>query len=471
MTKDLTPDLCVIGAGTAGLSVASAAAALGVPVVLVEKGTMGGSRLNHGCVPSKALLAAAHAAHRARSMTHLGVSAVDVQVDFARVMAHVRQSIATTACNDSEARYRAMGVQVIRAAARFVAHDTVEAGGFVIRARRFIVATGSSTVVPPIPGLEQIRVLTTASAFTLDKLPQHLVILGACAVGTELAQAFVRLGAGVSLLDEGRALAHEDAEFAEVITSALRRDGVDLREATKVLRAEALASGFRLHLDGGALVEGTHLLVATVRRPNIEGLGLEAAGVRRRSDGTWAGANLRTSNRRIYFVGDAAGGPHSTHSANHHAGRALRGILFRMPSRAAPEPLPRALFTDPELAACGLSEDEARQRHGVIRVLRWPLAETDRARTDGVMTGHAKLVVGRNRRVLGVAIAGRGAGELIGLWQVAVARRLTVRDMAAIVLPYPTLNEVGKRAAMNAFAASATNPWLRRLLGLLRKFG
>ncbi|MDB5641034.1 MAG: dihydrolipoamide dehydrogenase, partial [Hyphomicrobiales bacterium] len=226
MSKELTPDLCVIGAGAGGLSAASAAAAMGVPVVLIEKGVMGGDCLNHGCVPSKALLAAAHAAHRARNMGHLGVSAPEVHVDFAKVMAHVRASIAAIAPNDSEARYRAMGVQVIRAAARFIARDKVEAGGFVIRARRFIVATGSTPIRPPIPGLEQIRVLTNESIFTLDALPEHLVILGAGAVGAELSQAFVRLGARVTLLDQGRALPREDEEFSDVIAAALRRDGV-----------------------------------------------------------------------------------------------------------------------------------------------------------------------------------------------------------------------------------------------------
>lgn len=471
MTKELTPDLCVIGAGAGGLSVASAAAAMGVPVVLVEKGEMGGDCLNFGCVPSKALLAAAHAAHRARTMGALGIEAHDVAVDFARVMAHVRASIAAIAPNDSESRYRAMGVHVVRAAARFTAPNKIEAGGFVIRARRFIVATGSSPVIPPIPGLEQIRVLTNETIFTIADLPEHLVILGAGAVGVELAQAFVRLGSRVTLLDQGRALAREDDEFADVVTTVLRRDGVDLRERTKVLRAEALSSGFALHLDGGARIEGTHLLVAAGRRPNTEGLGLDVAGVRRRADGALAGPDLRTSNRRIYLVGDAAGGPQFTHAANYHAGLVLRSTLFRLRARTAPELVPRVLFTDPELAVCGLDEAQARQRHRAIRVLRWPVAENDRARAEGATIGHARIITARNGRILGAAIAGPGAGELIGMWQVAVARGLNIRAMAGIVLPYPTMNEVAKRAAVGALAPAASNVWLRRLLGVLRKFG
>jgi pyruvate/2-oxoglutarate dehydrogenase complex dihydrolipoamide dehydrogenase (E3) component len=471
MSKELTPDLCVIGAGAGGLSIASAAAAMGVPVVLIEKGEMGGDCLNAGCVPSKALLAAAHAAHRARSMGPLGVAAENVHVDFAGVMAHVRASIAAIAPNDSESRYRAMGVQVIRAAARFIAPNKVEAGGFIIRARRFIVATGSAPVIPPIPGLEQIRVLTNESIFKLDALPAQLVILGAGAVGVELAQAFARLGSRVTLLEKGRALAGEDQEFADVIVSALRRDGVDLREGADVLRAEATAAGFALHLQGGVVIAGTHLLVAVGRRPNVEGLGLDAAGVRRDSEGALVGPDLRTSNKRIYLVGDAAGGPQFTHAANYHAGLVLRATLFRLRARTSDIAVPRVLFTDPELAVCGLDEAQARKRHGAIRVLRWPIAENDRARAEGHVAGHARLLVARNGRVVGAAIAGPGAGELIGMWQVAVSRGLRLRDMAGIVLPYPTLNEVGKRAAVTGFAPAATNRWLRTLLGLLRKFG
>jgi pyruvate/2-oxoglutarate dehydrogenase complex dihydrolipoamide dehydrogenase (E3) component len=471
MSKELTPDLCVIGAGSGGLSVAAAAAAMGVSVVLIEKGEMGGECLNAGCVPSKALLAAAHAAHRMRTARRLGVTAENVNVDFSAVMAHVRASVAAIAPNDSEARYRAMGVQVIRAAARFVARDKVEAGGCVIRARRFVVATGSAPIVPNIPGLEQIRFLTNESIFKLDARPDHLVILGAGAVGVELAQAFARLGVRVTLLDAGRAMAREDEEFSDIIANALRRDGVDLRENVKALRAEAQGAGFALHLDDGTRVEGSHLLLATGRRANVEGLGLEAAGVRRRKDGALVGADLRTSNRRVYLIGDAAGGPQFTHAANYHAGLVLRAALFRLRARATPESVPRVLFTDPELAVCGLTETEARKRHGAIRVLRWPVAENDRARAEGVTGGHAKIITSRNGRIVGAAIAGPGAGELIGMWQVAVARGLNVRAMAGVVLPYPTLNEVGKRAALTALAPAAASGWLRSLLGLLRKFG
>lgn len=471
MTKALTPDLCVIGAGAGGLSVAAAAAAMGVAVVLIEKGEMGGDCLNSGCVPSKALLAAAHAAHRARKMSRLGVTADNIRVDFPVVMAHVRGAIRAIAPNDSQARYRAMGVQVIRAAARFIAPDAVEAGGFIIRARRFIVATGSSPAMPNITGLEQIRTLTNETIFSLDALPAHLVILGAGAVGVELAQAFARLGARVTVLEAERALAREDEEFVAPILDALRRDGVDLREHARVLRAEVRGAGFALHLEDGALIEGTHLLVATGRRPHVEGLGLEAAGVRRRVDGALAGPDLRTTNRRIYLVGDAAGGPQFTHAANDQAGLVLRATLFRLRVRAAPERVPRVLFTDPELAVCGLSEAEARKRHGAIRVLRWPLAENDRARAEGVTAGHVKIIAARNGRVLGAAIAGPGAGEMIALWQVAATQGLKLQAMASLVLPYPTLNEASKRAALTALAPMAANPWLRRLLGLLRKFG
>lgn len=469
MSKELTPDLCVIGAGTGGLAVAAGAAAMGVQVVLVEKGEMGGCRLSIR-LPTQALLNAAHAAHHARTHAIPGVRTADVEIDFPRIMAHVRASLRALEPEHSERRYRAMGVQIVRAAARFIAPDKVEAGGVVIRARRFIVATGAAPFIPAIPGLEQIRFLTSESVFALDTLPDRLVILGAGPAGVELAQAFARLGSRVTLVDQDRALAQEDVEFADVVTAALRRDGVEIREHAHVTSAEATAAGFALNLEDGARIEGAQLLVATGRRPNVEGLGLEAAGVRKMRDGALAGANLRTTNRRIHVIGAAAGGLQTSQAAAYHARLVLRAALFRLPVRATEESASRLLSTDPEFAACGLGEAEARARHGAVRVLRWPVAHHEKARIEGVVAGHAKLVVARNGRILGAAVAGPGAGELIGMWQVAVARRLKLSDMAALALPHPTLNEVAQRAALAGFRPGASR-WLRVLLGVLRKLG
>lgn len=471
MTEILTPDLCVIGAGSGGLSVVAAAAAMGVSVVLVERGEMGGDCLNTGCVPSKALIAAGHTAHAMRHAARFGIRAVEPVVDFGKTLDHVRGVIADIAPNDSEARFKAMNAQVIRASARFTSPDTLEAGGRTIRARRFVVATGSSPVLPPIPGLEQVRVLTNETIFSLDRMPTRLVILGGGPIGLELAQAFRRLGCEVVVLELGRALMREDPEFADIVTTRLQAEGVVLREGVKVARVESRGEGLRVHLEGGETIDGSHLLAAAGRRANVENLGLDAAGVRYGPKGIEVGADLRSSNRRIYAVGDVAGGAQFTHAANYHAGLVVRATLFRLRVRLAPHLIPRVTYTDPEIAVAGLSEAEARAGHDKIRVLRWPFADNDRARTGRETAGHVKVILDRKGRILGAGIVGPQAGELIAMWQLAITQGLKISAIAGLVLPYPTLSEASKRAAVTAYTAALSNKWLRRLLGVLRKFG
>ncbi|MDB5508659.1 MAG: dihydrolipoamide dehydrogenase [Hyphomicrobiales bacterium] len=471
MTDDLTPDLCVIGAGSGGLSVAAAAAAMGVSVVLVEKGKMGGDCLNYGCVPSKSLIAAGHVAQAMREAGRFGIRAVEPQVDLAATMRHVREVIAEIAPNDSQERFTSMGVTVIRAAGRFTGAKSLEAGGKTIRARRFVIATGSSPALPPVPGIEQVRALTNESIFDLDKMPTRLVVLGGGPIGLELAQAFRRLGCDVVVLDIGKMLPREDPEFAELAAAQLAREGVVLREGVRIARVESHGPGIRVHLEGGETVDGSHLLVATGRKANVHGLGLEAAGVRFTPKGIEVGPDLRSSNRRIYAIGDVAGGAQFTHAANYHAGLVIRATLFRLRVRLQPHLVPRVTYTDPEIAVAGLSEAEARQQDGKVRVLRWPFAENDRAQAERRTAGHVKVVLARNGTILGAGIVGPQAGELIALWQMAVTRGLKIGAIAGLVLPYPTLSEVSKRAAVTAFMPTLSNKWLRRLLGALRKFG
>jgi pyruvate/2-oxoglutarate dehydrogenase complex dihydrolipoamide dehydrogenase (E3) component len=471
MTDTLTPDLCVIGAGSGGLSVVAAAAAMGVSVVLVEKGAMGGDCLNFGCVPSKALIAAGHVAQTMREAGRFGIRAVEPLVDLGKTMDHVRSVIAEIAPNDSESRFTAMNVQVIRAAGRFTGPDTLEADGKTIRARRFVVATGSSPALPSVPGLEQVRVLTNETIFSLDRMPTRLVVLGGGPIGLELAQAFRRLGCDVVVLELGKALSHEDPEFTDIVTTRLVREGVVLREGVRVARVESRGEGVRLYLEGGETIDGSHLLAAAGRRANVEGMGLDAAGVRFGPKGIEVGRDLRSSNRRIYAVGDVAGGAQFTHAANYHAGLVVRATLFRLRVRVQPHLIPHVTFTDPQIAVAGLSEAEARKSHGKIRLLRWPFADNDRARTGRETTGHVKVVLARNGTILGVGIVGADAGELIAMWQLAITQRLKIGAIAGVVLPYPTLAEASKRAAITAFTPVLSNKWLRRLLGVLRKFG
>jgi pyruvate/2-oxoglutarate dehydrogenase complex dihydrolipoamide dehydrogenase (E3) component len=474
MAEVLTPDICVIGAGSGGLSVAAAAAAFGVPVVLIEKGKMGGDCLNFGCVPSKALLAAAKRADALRKGAPFGIAAVRPVVDFAKVHGHVHGVIAAIAPNDSKERFAGLGVRVIAGAARFKDRHTVAVGDAVeIKARRFVVATGSVPAVPPIPGLDQVPYLTNETIFDLTACPEHLVVIGAGPVGLELAQAHRRLGAEVTVLEAATPLDSDDRECAAVVLDALEREGVRLRagvEITKVRRVFAKVQVEFATAAGVETVEGTHLLIAAGRQPNLNGLDLDAAGIRYAPHGVAVDPRLRTTNKRVYALGDATGAPKYAHVATYHAGLVIRNALFRMPSRVNPRVIPRVTYTDPELAQVGLREEEARAQNGVIRVLRWPYLENDRAQTERATKGHIKVITDRRGGILGVTIVGAQAGENITTWTLAISQKLKIGALAGLVVPYPSYAETGKYAALTYYTPGLTSARVRRIIAWLRRF-
>ena len=474
MAERLQPDICVIGAGSGGLSVAAAAAAFGVSVALVEKDKMGGECLNTGCVPSKALIAAGKRAHALADARDFGVSAGPAEIDFAKVHRHVHDVIAAIAPNDSKERFNGLGVRVIAGAARFKDRNTVVVGdGIEIAARRFVIATGSSPALPPIAGLEAVPYLTNETVFDLTARPEHLVVIGAGAIGLELAQAFHRLGAAVTVLEAGEPLAREDGECAAIVLDALAREGVIVRSNVTVARVEGTGAKIKVVLagDGEEAIEGSHLLIATGRRANTDGLALEQARIACDRNGIVVNKRLKTTNRRVYAIGDVAGRGQFTHLANYHAGLVIRNALFRLPVKVNPDLVPRVTFTDPELAHVGLTEAEARARGLTIRLLRWPYHENDRAQTECETVGHIKVVTDGRGKILGATIVGAGAGELITTWTLAISRGLPIRALAGIIVPYPTLAEIGKRAAITYFTPSLTNVWVRRIIALLRRFG
>ncbi len=475
MVETLTPDICVIGAGSGGLSVAAAAAAFAVPLVLVEKGKMGGECLNAGCVPSKSLIAAARHAHAITEAKAFGISMPSFAIDYAGVYKHVHDVIAAIAPNDSKARFTGLGVRVIAGAARFADRDTVMIGDDIaIRARRFVIATGSSPALPPIAGLEETPHLTNETVFDLARRPERLIVIGAGPVGLELAQAFRRLGSAVTVLEAGQPLAREDPECAQVVIDALVREGVDLRTHTSVVRLQRAGEQVNavVRSQGGEeTIAGSHLLIAAGRRANIDGLGLDAGGIRRDRAGIVVDRGLKTTNKRVYAIGDVAGGGQFTHLANHHAGLVIRNALFRLPVRVNDHIIPRVTFTDPELAHVGVMEREARDRRTAIRVLRWPFHENDRAQSERATKGHVKIVTTPRGRILGATIVGPGAGELIVPWTLAVTRNLSIRAFAGTVVPYPTLAEVGKRAAMTYFTPVLTSRLMQSTITFLRRFG
>ena len=472
--KTLTPDLCVIGAGSGGLSVAAAAAALGVSVVLIEKHKMGGDCLNSGCVPSKALLAAAHRAQVFRASADFGINAAEPVVDFKRIQRHVRSVIDAIAPNDSVERFTALGVQVIQAAGRFIDKRTVEAGDIQIRARRFVVATGSSPSVPPIPGLDGVPYFTNETIFNVAHAIGHLIIIGGGPIGLELAQAHRRLGAKVTVLEGLKALGKDDPELTAVALKALREEGIDIREDTKVERILMRGETIEVATSGGQAretVSGTHLLVATGRKPNIEGLGLAAAGIK--ADRGWIGVSdgLVTSNSRVFAIGDVVGGLQFTHVANYHASVVIKRALFRVPARVNKDQVPWVTFTDPEIANAGLTEPAARERKLKVNVYRWPYHENDRAQAERTTRGLVKVITSSSGKILGAGIVGAHAGELIQIWSLAVSQGLKIGAMTRWVSPYPTLGEISKRAAFTSIAGAARSPAVRKLLSFLRKFG
>jgi pyruvate/2-oxoglutarate dehydrogenase complex dihydrolipoamide dehydrogenase (E3) component len=474
MTDILKTDICVIGAGSGGLSVAAAAAAFGVPVILVEKGKMGGDCLNYGCVPSKTLISIAKKAHTIRHADQYGLTTIPPVVDFANVRARIQDVIATIAPHDSEERFTGLGVKVLRGAARFTGPDQIEVNGQTIRARRFVIATGSSAFVPPIPGLADIAYLTNETIFDLDILPRHLMIVGGGPIGLELGQAFRRLGSRVTVLEAARALAKDDPELSAVVLSGLRDEGVVIHENTKVLAVGNDEAGISLTLDtptGQTMVAGSHLLVAAGRAPNVAGLNLEAAGVAYDRRGITVGADLRTTNRKIYAIGDVSGGLQFTHVASYHAGLIIQDMLFRLPARENRGIIPWATFTEPELAHVGLTEAEAKAQHDGVTVLRWPFSGNDRAVAEGDTQGLIKIMVDRRSRILGVSIAGTGAGDQIGQWAIALANKFTLKNIRSTIAPYPTRSEVGKRAAMTYYAPLANKTLIRWLIRFLRQFG
>lgn len=469
--NDIRTDLCILGAGSGGLSIAAGAVQMGARVVLVEAGEMGGDCLNSGCVPSKALIAAGKAAQAMRSGAAFGVAPVEPEVDFAAVKDHVARVIEAIAPVDSQERFEGLGVRVIRAWGRFTAPDTLEAGGFRIRARRFVIATGSRAFVPPIPGVDTVPYLTNETIFALRDRPSHLIVIGGGPIGMEMAQAHRRLGSAVTVVEGAKALGRDDPETAAVVLQALRDEGVAIIEGAPVVRLSGAVGSIEVVLGDGTVLTGSHLLIAVGRQVVTDGLGLEAAGVAFTRKGITVGADLRTSNRRIYAVGDAAGGLQFTHVAGAHAGVVIRQVLFGLPAKASTHAIPWATYTEPELAQVGLTEAEARARHGAaLTVVRADFSHNDRAIAEGKAKGLIKVMVVKGRPV-GASIAGPQAGELIALWALAISARLKMGQMAGMIAPYPTLGEVSKRAAGAYFSPQLfDNPMVKRVVGLVQRF-
>lgn len=471
--RTLQADLCVIGAGSGGLSAAAGAAMLGLKVVLFEKHEMGGDCLNYGCVPSKALLSAAKAAHAPDEAARYGVQIAPARVDWEGVKAHVRKTIETIAPVDSQERFEGLGCTVIREAARFADRNTVVSDSVRVKARRIIVATGSRAFVPPIPGLADVPYLINETIFSMPALPSHLVVLGGGPIGLELAQAFSRLGAKVTVIEMDRALARADAAHAALAVDALRSEGVTILEHHKAVRVSGGIGAVAVHAlgpKGETSVQGSHLLVALGRRAVLDGLDLDKGGVDHSPGGITVGDTLRSkSNPRVWALGDAAGREQFTHVAGWHASVFIRRAFFKQASTAASLPVPAVTYTSPEIAQIGLTEAEARTKYGDgVKTSAFPFHDNDRAIAEGKTAGEAKLVLHKGK-LIGASIAGDGAGDILQLVSVAMSNGLKLTALTNFISPYPTRAEVVKRAASAYFTPSVFGKPARTLVGILQR--
>ena len=469
--KQIETDICVIGGGSGGLSVAAGAAQMGARVVLFEAGRMGGDCLNSGCVPSKALLAAAKAAHHAHGNPAMGVTGTAPAIDFAAVKSHVAEVIATIAPHDSVERFTGLGVQVITERAAFAGRRLVRSATHEVRAKYFVIASGSTAAVPPIPGLDSVPFHTNETIFEDIEKPAHLAIIGGGPIGIEMAQAHARLGCTVTVVEALSILGKDDPEAAGILKDRLTQEGITLIEGVGVAAVSGSAGSIKLDLADGRSITASHLLVAAGRRASIHDLGLEEAGIATRPGGIVTDNRLRTSDKRVFAIGDAAGRAQFTHIAGYHAGIVIRNMLFRLPAKIDESLTPWVTYTDPELAHVGLGEAAASNVWGAdnIRTQTVPLAGNDRAVAERRTEGLVKVVTHRNGRILGATILAPQAGEMILAWSLAIGAKRRIGSMAGMIAPYPTFGDASKRAAGQFFTEALFSPRTRRIVKLLLK--
>ncbi len=473
--KTISTDICVLGGGSGGLSVAAGAVQMGARVVLVEPGPMGGDCLNYGCVPSKALLAAGHHAAVMRNAGAFGIQSVEPSVDMAAVADHIAEAIAAIAPHDSVERFESLGVTVIQAKGQFIAPRQVEAGAYRISAKYFVIATGSTAMIPPIAGLDTVPYFTNETIFANREFLPELLILGGGPIGMEMAQAYRRLGSKVTVLEMFQCFAKDDPDCAAIVKAKLSEEGVDIRENHRVTHvAQQSTGGVQVtaeHDGEQVMFSASHLIVATGRKPVLDGLGLEAAGIAYDSKGISVDARLRTTDRRIFAIGDVIGGLQFTHTAGYHAGIVIRNMLFKLPAKVDHRAMPWVTYTDPELAHVGESAHTAQARLGeaAVMVTEFPFSGNDRAIAERQTEGKIKVVSDRRGSVLGVDIVGAHAGELILPWQALIGKKQKISAMAATIAAYPTRSEISKRVAGQYFTPKLFSERVKKIVRLLLK--
>ena len=477
MTTKYDVDLCIIGAGSGGLSIAAGAGQLGRSVVLFEAEEMGGDCLNTGCVPSKALIAAGKHAHALSTGAAFGVAPAEAKIDFKAVKAHVQGIIDHIAPVDSQERFEGFGCTVIREYASFKDERTVVSATTEVRAKRIVIATGSRAAAPPIPGLADTPYLTNETIFTIPKQPEHLLVIGAGPIGIELGQSFSRMGTKVEIIDIAAPLGQYEPEHAKILVDAVEKEGVKFHAPVKTKLIRKTKTGVAIDLEDGTVLTGSHLLVAAGRSPSVAKLNLEAAGVKFDRRGVETDDNLRTSNPRVYAVGDVATGRGGlTHAAGFHAGQIIKAFYFMPPiinkimAKATTNIMPGVIYSEPELAKIGLSAAEAREAGHQIVELTAGFDHNDRAIAERSDEGGVKIIATKKGKILGASIVGESAGDLIQMISVAMKGGVKISGLAQIISPYPTRGEAVKRAAGSFYTESVFGPKAQKWSALMTKF-
>ena len=476
--QNLSCDICIIGGGSGGLSVAAGAAQMGACVILFEQAEMGGDCLNAGCVPSKALLAASKAAKKAAGAPQMGIHQEKApDIDYQGVLAHIRAVIETIAPHDSVERFEGLGVHVIQKPAKLSGPQTVASldDTIQVQARFIVIASGSRAFIPPVAGLDKLAFLTNEEIFNLAEKPSHLLIMGGGPIGIEMAMAHARLGIKVSLVEGLSILPKDEPELVDILRAQLISEDISLYEGVFVKQASQDEKGaITLTLEDGRKVTGSHLLVAAGRRPSLTRLNLDAGQVKTEKGAIKTDQRLRTTNKRIFAIGDVAGRHQFTHMAGAHASIVIRNILFKLPAKIDERAVPWVTYCDPELAHCGLSEAEARKAlpGQQLKIVSWHLDNNDRAVAEANTAGMVKLIADQKGRLIGGAILAPDAGEMIGLIALAIQKKMKLSSLAGLTLPYPTKAEAIKRAAGSAYTDILFSTRTKKLIGfLLRLFG
>jgi pyruvate/2-oxoglutarate dehydrogenase complex dihydrolipoamide dehydrogenase (E3) component len=466
--KQIKTDICVIGGGSGGLSVAAGAIQMGAKVVLCEGGKMGGDCLNYGCVPSKAMIEASRIIHSCNKAKEFGIDIKNFEADYKKVQAHVANVIAKIGPHDSVERFESLGVNVIQDYAHIIDKKTVQAGDIQIKAKYIVLATGSRAKIFPIEGLEDIDYLTNETIFSLDKQPEHLLVMGGGPIGVELAQAHALLGSKVTILEaESNILGPVDNDCRQVLLDEFKKLGIDVVTKAKVSKVSKQDAQVKLETNIGNY-SGSHLLVATGRQPNIEKLNLDKVGIKHSAKGINVDTRLRTNYKNIYAIGDLASQYQFTHTAGYHAGIVIQNILFKLPAKVNYSSFPWAVYTTPEIAHTGMAIKQAEEVGATI--LSLPYESNDRAQANLSTNGLLKIAVNKRGYILGASIVGEQAGELITQWTLAIRNKLKIKQMASHIVPYPTLSELNKRIAGSYFTPSLYSEKVKKIVRFLLKF-